>query len=241
METVVESEIEQRGLWWAFHRHLIIEMFERLRQELGEHYLVDLESQLLLVPRFSGASRAVSPDVQVTPLVGTAVPTASVLTPTPALLEADESLDEVEQFSVQIRRPDLPDPIDPFGSQVVTAVELTSPSNKGLTGSVDRQKFQAKRRDYLASPVSYVEIDLLMAGARDLPQPVQQLEEYPYMVWASQVQPQTRHHWGWGWQEGEALPIITIPLEFPHIHPLDLGACYRDAFAKNRWEMRLAT
>jgi hypothetical protein len=235
----VESEIEQRGLWWAFHRHLIIEMFERLRAELGEDYLVDLESQVLLVPRFSGMARAVSPDVLVTPLGATAVPAASALTPTPALLEADEALDEVEQLSVQIRRSDLPNPFDPFGSQVVTAVELTSPSNKGLAGSVDRQKFLAKRRDYLASPVSYVEIDLLAGGDRDLPLPVEQLESYPYMAWASQVQPQTRHHWGWGWQESKALPIITVPLDFPHIQPLDLGDCYRQAFTKNRWAARL--
>jgi hypothetical protein len=239
MAQMINPEIERQGLWWAFHRHLIIEMFEWLRENLGDDYLVDLESQLLLVPRFSGQGRSVSPDVEVTLLSGAGAVTAGLM-PTPALVEADEALAEVEQFSIQVRRADLPDLFDPFGSRVVTAVELVSPSNKGLTGSVDRRKFLAKRSDYLSSPVSYVEIDLLEAGDRSLPQAVEQLENYPYMAWASQTQRQTRHHWGWGWQEAESLPVITVPLDFPHVHSLDLGQCYRNALEKNRWDVRLA-
>jgi hypothetical protein len=95
---------------------------------------------------------------------------ALTLEPTPALLEVDEALDEVEQYAIQIRRRDLPDTVDVFGSQVVAVIELVSPANKGLTGTADRRKFLAKRRDYLASLVSYMEIDL--GAARDIKNPI---------------------------------------------------------------------
>jgi hypothetical protein len=155
----IDPRVEQRGLWWSFHRHLIIEIFEQLRDTLGNTYLVDLETQVLLVPRFTGTARSVSPDVEVTVLSPTGEQARQAdLEPTPALLEVDEALDEFEQYTIQIRRRDRPDPADPFGSEVVSVIEVVSPSNKGLTGTADRRKFLAKRRDYLASSVSYEEV-----------------------------------------------------------------------------------
>jgi len=234
----VDSRIEQRGLWWTFHKHLIIELFQWLRERLGEAYLVDFESQVLLVPRYSGVVRSVSLDVEVSVLAPEDAGWAG-LEPTPALLEVDEALDEFEQDTIYVRRRDQLDAADPFGSRVVSIIELLSPSNKGLMGSADRRKFLAKRQDYLASSVSYTEIDLLEAGERDLPQPVERLESYPYMVWASQVQVESRHHWGWGWRKDDPLPAVTLPLDYPHVHTLDLGHCYNLAFERNRWSLRL--
>lgn len=236
----IDPRVEQRGLWWSFHRHLIIEIFEQLRDTLGDAYLVDLESQVLLVPRFTGTARSVSPDVEVTVLTPAGAQARQAdLEPTPALLEVDEALDEFEQYTIQIRRRDRPDPTDPFGSEVVSVIEVVSPSNKGLTGTADRRKFLAKRRDYLASSVSYTEIDLLTEGDQDLPQAVARLHNYPYMVWASQVQAQTRHHWGWGWDQADHIPVVTLPLDYPHIYMLDLESRYGDAYERNRWALRL--
>jgi hypothetical protein len=239
MQTI-DARIEQRGLWWAFHKHLIIEIFEWLREQLGDAYLVDLESQVILVPRSDERTRFVSPDVEVAVLEphdqGTR---ALTLEPTPALLEVDEALDEVEQYAIQIRRRDLPDTVDVFGSQVIAVIELVSPANKGLTGTADRRKFLAKRRDYLASPVSYMEIDLLVEGERDLPQIVERLGDYRYMVWSSQVQKRSRHHWAWGWELTDTLPSVILPLEYPHIHTIDLGRCYAHAYERNHWLLRL--
>lgn len=224
-----------------FHRHLIVELFEWLRDRLGDAYLVDLESEVLLIPRLDGPGRSVSPDVGVTMLDTLPSDGGAVnLIPSPAVLEVDEALDEVEQLAIQIRRRDLPDSLDPFGSRIVSVIELLSPSNKGTFGAADRRKFLAKRYDYLASPVSYTEIDLLQAGERNLPQAVESLEDYPYMIWASQAQRNTRHHWGWGWNTADPLPIIGVPLEHPHVHILDLGHCYGRAYDRNRWPLRLA-
>lgn len=234
----IDPRIEQRGLWWTFHKHLIVELFGWLRDRLGDVYLVDFESQVLLIPRYSGVMRSVSPDVEVSVWMPEGTSSAD-LKPTPALVEADEALDEFEQDAIYIRRRDQPDAADLFGSRVVAVIELLSPANKGLTGSADRRKFLAKRQDYLASSVSYTEIDLLEVGKRDLSQPVEGLEAYPYLVWASQVQIDSRHHWGWGWGKDDPLPAITLPLDYPHVHTLDLGQCYDGAYVGNRWLLRL--
>lgn len=235
----VDERIEQHGLWWAFHKHLVIELFESLREGLGDEYLVDLESELLLVPRVS-AARPAAPDVALSQ-VAPPTPAPDEPTPvlTPALIEVDEEIMEFEQYSIQIRRRDFPDPADPFRMQVVAVLELLSPSNKGASGPRDRQKFLAKRQDYLSSPVSYTEIDLLRGGERDLPAALAVLADYPFIAWSSQVQQQVRHHWGWGWEADDPLPTIGLPLEYPRIHPLDLAACYRRAYERNHWDERL--
>lgn len=158
---------------------------------------------------------------------------------TPALVEVDEEISEFEQYSIEIRSRNLPDPDDPFGVQVVSALELLSPSNKRASGERDRRRFLAKRRDHLSSLVSYTEIDLLRSGERELPASLQVLAGYPFIAWASQVQVDVRHHWGWGWDEGDPLRTIGVPLEYPRVHPLDLGLCYRRAYERNHWEERL--
>ena len=239
MIQTVDSRIEQQNLWWVFHKHFIIEMFEQLRDQLGDAYLVDLESQVLLIPNPPSITRTVSPDVEVSTLYSPGTLATTTIKPTPALLEADETLSEIEQYAIHIRRRDLLNPLDPLGSQVVSVIELVSPSNKGLSGRNDRRKFLTKRQDYLASSVSYTEIDLLLKGDRNLPKVMEPLENYPYLTWASQIQPQTRHHWGWGWDVTDTLPVITLPLDHPYIHLLDLGHCYQQAYQRNRWEVRL--
>lgn len=235
----VDERIEQHNLWWAFHKHLMIEIFEVLRDGLGDEYLVDLESEILLVPK-AGPTRSAAPDVTLSATPSGAAPSDTPKpTLTPALIEADEEVMEFEQYSVHIRRRDRPHSDDPFGVQVVSVLELLSPSNKGTSGPRDRQKFLAKRQDYLLSPVSYTEIDLLRGGERELPAAVAELADYPYIAWSSQWRPQARHYWGWGWQVEDPLPTIGVPLEHPHVYPLNLALCYQRAYERNRWPERL--
>jgi hypothetical protein len=237
---MIDQRIEEQGVWEQFHKHLIVAMFEALRDQLGEEYLVDFETELLFIPRTAGSVRSVSPDVEISrsgPLQREG--SAEALVPTPAVLEVDEALDEFEQYSIAIRHRDQPDSLDLFGMRIVSVIELLSPTNKGVYGPVGRRKFLTKRQGYLASEVSYTEIDLLQGGQRTLPPTVEQLEEYPYIVWASQSQVQARHHWGWGWEAADPIPVITLPLDFPNVHIFDLGACYRQAYEQNRWPIRL--
>lgn len=235
----IDGRIEQFGLWPVFHRHLIVEWFATLRDELGGDYWVDMESEILLVPRPSGPARPVAADVDVTRLgpPDSAAQGSSAITP--VLLEVDEPIGEFEQSWIEIRRRDWSDSQDPLGARIVAVLELLSPVNKGLYGERDFRKFLAKRRDYLLSTVSYTEIDMLRRGTRELPPAVEDLAERPWIAWSSQAQERSRHYWGWGWNEGEGLPTIILPLEYPHTHALDLAASYERAYDTNRWAHRL--
>jgi len=236
-----DERLEQLGYWAAFHKHLIIELFTTLRDELGEEYWVDVESEIILVPRPAGPARSASPDVAVTQLSQSGsrrpAPGADV---TPVILEADEPIGELEENWIVIRRRDWPDPDDRLGSRVVSIVELLSPSNKGVFGERDFRKFLSKRRDYLLSTVSHTEIDLLAGGTREFPHAVERLSEFPLIVWSSQVQETSRHYWAWGWRTDESLPTFVLPLDHPRICSVDLSACYERAYQSNHWPSRLS-
>jgi len=219
-----------------------VELFTRLRDELGDEYWVDIESEILLVPRPAGPVRPVAPDVEVTSTrlgnhENSEPPVSATITP--ALLEADEAIGEFEQSWIEIRRRDFSDRTDRLGTGVVGVVEVMSPSNKGLFGERDLRKFLAKRRDYLLSTVSYTEIDLLVAGQRELPSAVEKLAGHPLIAWSSQVREQSRHYWAWGWDQNQPLPTIALPLDNPRVCSIDLSACYQRVYETNRWASRL--
>ncbi len=65
----------------------------------------------------------------------------------------------------------------------MTVIELLSPTNK--YAGPDREQYLVKRRELLASPVHFVEIDLLRGGPR---MPMQDLPECDYCVLVSRVE-----------------------------------------------------
>ena len=236
----VDARVERHGLWSVFHKHLIVELFTRLRDELGDDYWVDMESEILLVPRPEGPARPVVPDVDVTKLKDqhdSTVPVSAGVTP--ALLEVDEPIGEFEQSWIEIRRRDWSDPNDRLRSRVVGVVEVMSPSNKGMFGDRDLRKFLTKRRDYLLSTVSYTEVDLLVTGQRDLPPAVDTVTEHALIAWSSQVRERSRHYWAWGWEQNDPLPTVVLPLDYPQLCSVDLSVCYQRAYESNRWASRL--
>ena len=100
--------LERYGLWPIFHKHLIVELFTSLRAELGDAYWVDMETEILLVPRPSGPARPVAPDASVSQTEpGPSLQPAGT-TATPALLEVDEPIGEFEQSWIEVRRRDWP-------------------------------------------------------------------------------------------------------------------------------------
>ena len=235
----LDLRVEQYGLWSVFHKHLIVELFTSLRAELGDAYWVDMETEILLVPRPSGPARPVAPDANVSRIEHGRSSQEASIAATPALLEVDEPIGEFEQSWIEVRRRDWPDLDDRLGSRVVSVIEVLSPSNKGLFGERDLRKFLGKRRDYLLSTVSYLEIDLLVAGTRDLPSPVEKLAEHPSIAWSSQVQERSRHYWAWGWQQNDPLPSVVLPLDYPRVRSVDLRGYYQRAYETNQWTSRL--
>jgi hypothetical protein len=104
----------------------------------------------------------------------------------------------IEQTFVEIR--------DTLNRQLVTAIEVLSMTNKRGDGLVE---YQRKRREMLAGPAHFIEIDLLRAGQRF---PVEgTLPSAPYFVFLSRQNRRPRAEL-WPIALECALPTVIVPL-----------------------------
>jgi hypothetical protein len=95
--------------------------------------------------------------------------------------------------------------------EVVTVVELLSPSNK-RRGGADRAQYLAKRRQIFNSQTHLVEIDLLRGGG---PMPGEERPACSYSVVVSRVEERPQAGlWPIGLRG--RLPVIPLPLRDPH-------------------------
>lgn len=108
------------------------------------------------------------------------------------------ALDVERQSYVEIR--------DRVNRQVVTVIELLSPTNKRPGG--DRDLYLAKRDEFLRSPAHLIEIDLLRGGPR---LPVEGLPECDYCTLVSRADDRPRVGI-WPFQLKDPLSAIPIPL-----------------------------
>ncbi len=93
--------------------------------------------------------------------------------------------------------------------ELITVIELLSPSNK--KPGPDREQYLAKRRQLFASPVHFVEVDLLRGG------PQMPLEEFPgcdYYALVSRAEDRPRVG-VWPIGVRDPLPEIPVPLRSP--------------------------
>jgi hypothetical protein len=96
--------------------------------------------------------------------------------------------------------------LDRQRDQVVTVVELLSPSNK--EPGADREVYLAKRRRLLAADVNYVEIDLLRVGR---PMPLRRCPASEYRVMVSRAADRPRVE-AWPVRLRDRLPVVPVPL-----------------------------
>jgi len=148
------------------------------------------------------------------------------LTPTPAQTDAGnevavaEAPVRVRVPAVDIERESFLEIRDRASMEIVTALELLSPSNK--RPGADREQYLAKRRHVLASHAHLVEIDLLRGGE---PMPTEGVRpDCAYSVLVSRVEDRPEAEF-WPIALREPLPTIPIPLrdDHPDAH-LDLQA-----------------
>lgn len=92
--------------------------------------------------------------------------------------------------------------------EVVTVIELLSPSNK-RTGSEGREVYLSKRQEIIESPTSLVELDLLRSGER-LPT-VESLPEGDYYAFVRRSSRRMKVD-VYAWPLNHRLPVIPIPL-----------------------------
>jgi hypothetical protein len=205
--------LEQDDVWEDFHLNFMTRAQEVLAGEVGPNYVVKVETRLY-VHELSAKERRLGGRAD----VGIAIVPGASQTATPAAAVASAPL-EVIFPSVDIERYASLEIHDRRNRRVVTAIELLSPTNK--KPGPDRDDYVGKRRLVMATPCSFVEIDLRRGGQRPGPPEPPPCD---YYVLVSRNQDRPRHGiWPIGLRD--PLPVVPIPLKPPDADvPLDLKA-----------------
>ncbi|MEX2176877.1 MAG: DUF4058 family protein [Pirellulaceae bacterium] len=224
------SKIEAGGLWAYFHKDWLLEIRQTLRPQLPAGYHVFVESETVLVlPDATLAPAAILPDVAVARAdVDPAAAQRSPRLGTAAVIEMDEPYEVLSKYSLVIRRAPQ--------NAVVAALELLSPSNKGLGNRFDRDKYLRKRDNLLDAEVNFLEIDALVEGMRALPPALQNLAQFERNAWAASHRGGRRRVSGWGWNEDDPLPEIPWNVKEDLTVLVDLPATFGAACEFNQWE-----
>jgi hypothetical protein len=194
--------LEQEDAWHDFHERFCPLCAELLTAQVRPNYIVKID-QHLYIHEFSAEERRFvgRADVLVTRRPAEPPAAESALLRAPARGRLPVAVDIERQSYLEIR--------DRQTRQVITVLELLSPSNK--YAGPDRDQYISKRREILATGVHLVEIDLLRGGPRV---PLEGLPPCAYYVMVSRYveRPQVEL---WPISLREPLPTIPIPLREP--------------------------
>ena len=226
----MDPYIEGQEDWRGFHARFLVYCADSLSESLPEDYVARIEERFYLVESHEETGRRYLPDVSVTkndPFPSRAGGRAGTLTLEPVTVPHREiATEEVRERWLEIRRaPDW---------EVVTAIELLSPTNKSVAG---RGKYEENRIDLLVRSVHLVEIDLLLGGlrlpmARPLPP-----GDYFALVTRGERRPECDVY---AWTLRQPLPTIPIPLKAPDTDvTLDLAAIFEATYDKGRYARML--
>jgi hypothetical protein len=205
--------LEHEDAWHNFHEQFPPAVVTVLEPQVGPNYFVKVDERVYIheLPeeqrRFLGRGDAYvgRTSAQVTPETSQQ---ATLVAPRRVLLP---TVDVVRLSYVEIR--------DRRTRRVVTVIELLSPSNK--QAGPDRDQYEHKRAEILASRTHFVEIDLLRSGGR---MPFAEEVTGDYCILVSRY-PQRPHADLWTVNLREPLPRIPIPLSGDVPEPLlDLQA-----------------
>jgi hypothetical protein len=211
----MDPYLEQEVIWHDFHErflpaaaaHLSIQVLPRYIVLIDEHvYLHDAETE--------DGHAAGRPDLAVARgserFAGEARGAAVGLVDAPVQVRIPEMDEERESF-LAVR--------DRVSRQIITVVELLSPTNK--SPGENRLRYLSKRADLLTSAAHLVEIDLLRCGK---PMPADDRPKCVYSVLVSRAGERPRAGF---WPIGlrDPLPTVPVPLraDEPDAH-LDLRA-----------------
>lgn len=238
----MDPYLENPTDWQGFHNALITHMAEAIRAVLPETYIAKVETRCLI--ERTDATIPIKPDIAVVAPPSAGVSPASLRV---AVLERTAQSDP--PLHLRVYPLDYPmeerqaylNILDRRGRQVVTAVEILSPTNKN-TRDAGRAAYVVKQREILASSASLLEIDLLRGGTHTVAVPLSILpadsprdyltclhrgnQSYEYEVWPTRLQ--------------DPLPRVAIPLggDDPDI-VFDLQALLTETYEANRYDLDL--
>jgi len=196
---------EESRHWRGFHNNFASEIVAALIPQLGDGYAAQLEVESVMESVSVSESVHIRPDVAIVDApreIDSPSPEQSAIASPPTerrkvLVKSPEKLRRV-----LIRMTD--------SDELVTIIEILSPSNKRSQGLAD---YQQKRYTILMSDVHFVEIDLLRAGTRPGDEVVTD-QPYDYATVVNRAGPE-RISEIWRTALNEPLPVIPIPLRYP--------------------------
>jgi hypothetical protein len=194
--------LETEDAWHDFHERFMPLAAEIIGEQVGPNYIVKIDEQVYIHElsaeerRFLGRADVFVSETDVSPQSGAGAATADA----PAYVRLP-AVDVVSESTIEIR--------DRRNRQLVTEIELLSPSNKAP--GPDRLQYLAKRGRLLSSRVNFVEIDLLRGGPR---MPMTELPACDYCILVSRAEERPKAG-VWPVKLRERLPEVPIPLR-PH-------------------------
>ena len=219
--------LEGPRFWQDFHNNFIISMRRVLAARLAPAYFVQ-SAETLFIHEASAEQRRVYANADVA-ISGPAdrqarhpsAPAAAATLDAPAVLRYDTDVSIRRQWNLEIR--------DRDGLNLVTMIELLSPSNKG---GDDRAQYVAKRQQTLHAGANFVEIDLLRGHGRVAPGALPPCDYYALVA-----RPETLPDAGlWPLALRDPLPTIPIPLRPPDADaPLDLQTVLNEVYDACRY------
>lgn len=225
----MDPYLEERAIWMDVHLRLIAVISRLLQPELLPRYYSHVGERVYI----EDARYALCPDV--------AVLKAGDRAPLPgrggAMLVMDEPV--IATYELQNREPYL-EIRSASSHEVVTVIELLSPANKDLgRGNAEYRK---KQEQVLVSRASFVEIDLLRAGAPTLAvaaSTLAVLRPHDYLAVVHRAATRDRgEHYAFTLQD--RLPRMRIPLLPGDADvPLDLPAAFRACYEEGAYQVRI--
>lgn len=210
--------LEQDDAWHDFHERFIPLAAERLGTQLFPDYILKIDEHIYVHELPAGERRFLGrADVAVGP-TGFSAPSNEAVGVVDAPTRVRIPAVDIERLAfLEIR--------DRHSRELVTVVELLSPSNK--RPGPDREQYLAKRGQLLASSVHLVEIDLLRGGQ---PMPAADRPDCDYSVLVSRYDERPSAQF-WPIALRERLPVIGIPVRPPHhAASLDLQDAFQRVF-----------
>jgi hypothetical protein len=191
--------LEQEVLWHDFHKRFLPAAPAHLTAQLLPRYIVLIDENVYLHDLTEAIPRPVGrPDLSVAPRSsrGQSASATGLLEAPAHVLLPDYDVESDSFLEIRDRQ----------GRQLVTVVELLSPTNK-RQGS-HRSQYLLKRLSLLNSNVHLVEIDLLRGG---LPMPFADRPPGVYSVLVSRADTRPRADF-WPFGLRDPLPTVPIPL-----------------------------
>lgn len=232
----MDPYLEHPAMWPGVHQRLITYLGDTLNAILPPHYVADIGERLYVVQ----PERSIYPDVVVVEPPSAESLSQRRVGETAAALTSDQpwvlTVEPIEMREVFIDILSVGDE-----SQVVTVIEVLSPSNK-TANREGRQLYMTKQQEILNSPTHLIEIDLLRHGEHTVAAPresVHRRGRWNYLVCLHRGGQRGRYE-VWAITLRQRLPRIRIPLA--HGDPdvvLDLQAVFERCYDEGAYARRL--